>query len=147
ALLEPACRSPGGGRLVRIGRRAPSAGRRIAAMRCASAFVLFGLASACAAAGLKDLPANTFVEIKYTNVQPPGAGDDKGYFARQGWNKVVYDPDSKRVLLYDRWIDKRHGGYSIYGNCLFALDPAAGTMTPLRLDNWTKLEPKGGGYR
>ena len=51
------------------------------------------------------------------------------------------------MLLYDRWVDKKHGGWTIYGNCLFALDPAAGKMTPLKIDNWTKLEPKGGGYR
>jgi hypothetical protein len=87
------------------------------------------------------------VEIKYTNEQPSGVKDDKGYYARQGWNKIVYDPDGKRVLLYDRWIDKKHGGYTIYGNCLFALDPAAGKMTPVKIDNWTKMEPKGGGYR
>jgi hypothetical protein len=30
---------------------------------------------------------------------------------------------------------------------LFAFDPAAGKLTPLKIDNWTKIEPKGGGYR
>ena len=72
---------------------------------------------------LPDVPTNTWVEIKYTTVQPadPAA---KGNFGPQGWNKIVYDPVGKRVLLYDRWIDKKHGGYTIYGNCLFALDPA-----------------------
>src|SRR4051812_11922859 len=74
------------------------------AMRCVSVLVLLGPAAVCPAADLTNLPANTFVEIKYTNVQPPGAGDDNGSFARQGWNKIVYDPDGKRVLLYDRWI-------------------------------------------
>lgn len=97
-------------------------------------------------ADLKDLPANTWVEIKYTTEQPadPAA---RGQFARQGWNKLVYDPDGKRVLFYDRWIDKKHGGYTIYGNCLFGLDPATAKLTPIKIDHWSKSEPKGGGYR
>src|SRR5262245_37934805 len=98
------------------------------------------------AADLADLPPNTFVELKYTTEQFPGS-DDKGAFARQGWNKIVYDPDGKRVLLYDRWVDKKHGGWTIYGNCLFGFDPATGKLTPIKVDNWTKLEPPGGGYR
>ena len=122
-------------------------------MRPISLFALLLLASVTGAADLKDLPANTFVEIKYTTEQPDP--DDKGEFARQGWNKLVYDPDAKRVLLYDRWVDKKHGGQTIYGNCLFGFDPAAGTISPIKIDNWGKLEPKrdgkgglkGGGYR
>lgn len=98
------------------------------------------------AVDLADLPANTFVEIKYTTNQLAGS-TEKGTFSRQGWNKVVYDPDGRRVLLYDRWVDKKHGGWTIYGNCLFAFDPAAATMAPLNVDNWTKLEPPQGGYR
>lgn len=98
------------------------------------------------AVDLADLPPNTFVEIKYTTNQLPGS-EDKGSFARQGWNKIVYDPDGRRVLLYDRWVDKKHGGWTIYGNCLFAFDPAAATITPLKVDNWTKMEPPQGGYR
>ena len=87
---------------------------------------------------LAQIPPNTWVEIKYTGEQPPNlTEDEKGRFARQGWNKIVYDPDGKRVLLYDRWIDKKHGGYTIYGNCLFAFDPEAKTIAPLKIDNWT----------
>src|SRR6476646_9637937 len=78
-------------------------------------------------ADLMDLPANSFVEIK-THTDQRADPTEKGHYARQGWNKIVYDPDGRRVLLYDRWIDKKHGGYTIYGNCLFAFDPAAGTM-------------------
>jgi hypothetical protein len=114
-------------------------------MRCFSLLTLLVLACACRGADLKGLPANTFVEIKYTTDQPDP--NDKGQFARQGWNKIVYDPDAKRVLLYDRWVDKKHGGWTIYGNCLFGFDPEAGKMTPIKIDNWTKTEPKGGGYR
>src|SRR5262249_7410644 len=95
---------------------------------------------------LSRLPANTWVEIPYATEQPERP-DEKGSFARQGWNKIVYDPVGKRVLFYDRWVDKRHGGQTIYGNCLFALDPASNTLTPVKIDNWTKMEPKGGGYR
>jgi hypothetical protein len=102
--------------------------------------------SACPAADLGRLPPNTWVEIKYTTAQPadPAA---RGQFARQGWNKIVYDPDGKRVLFYDRWIDKKHGGYTIYGNCLFGFDPAAGKLTPIKIDNWTKKDTPQGGYR
>jgi hypothetical protein len=118
-------------------------------MRCVAVAVavLFTAVSATSAADLKSLPPNTFAEIKYTTEQPADAKDDKGQFARQGWNKLVYDADGKRVLLYDRWVDKKHGGWTIYGNCLFGFDPEAGKITPIKIDNWTKTEPKGGGYR
>lgn len=114
-------------------------------MRCISLLALLLFACFCRAADLKELPANTFVEIKYTTEQPDP--NDKGKFARQGWNKIVYDPDAKRVLFYDRWLDKKHGGWTIYGNCLFGLDPAAGKLTPIKIDNWSKMELKDGGYR
>jgi hypothetical protein len=101
--------------------------------------------SAGNAADLSQLPANTWVEIKYKTDQPDPS--DKGSFGAQGWNKLVYDPDGKRVLFYDRWVDKKHGGWTIYGNCLFAFDPAEARLTPVKIDNWSKMEPKGGGYR
>src|SRR5262245_14463944 len=115
-------------------------------MRYVSVIVVLGIAAAGRAADLASLPANTWVEIKYTTDQPadPAA---KGRWSPAGWNKLVYDPDGKRVLFYDRWADKKHGGYTIYGNCLFAFDAAAGKLTPIKIDNWTKIEPKGGGYR
>jgi hypothetical protein len=116
-------------------------------MRTASLIVILSAVSACSAADLKSLPANTWVEIKYATTQPSADPDEKGHFGPQGWNKILYDPDGKRVLFYDRWLDKKHGGYTIYGNCLFALDPAKGVLTPVKIDNWSKMEPKGGGYR
>jgi hypothetical protein len=115
-------------------------------MRIASILVVLGTASFAGAADLTKLPANTWVEIKYTTQQPANTAE-KGSFARQGWNKLVYDPQGKRVLFYDRWVDKKHGGITIYGNCLFALDPAAAKLTPLRIDNWTKKNTPEGGYR
>jgi hypothetical protein len=115
-------------------------------MRALSLLVLLGTGTFAAAADLAHLPANTWVEIKLTTVQPADPLE-KGTFAPQGWNKLVYDPDGKRVLFYDRWIDKKHGGYTIYGNCLFALNPADGKLTPVKIDHWTKMEPKQGGYR
>src|SRR5262249_18565297 len=105
--------------------------------------LLLVFAAHASAADLKRLPANTWVEIKYATEQPADPAD-KGFFARQGWNKLVYDPDGKRVLFYDRWVDKKHGGMTIYGNCLFALDPAAGKLTPIKIDNWTKTDTKTG---
>jgi hypothetical protein len=115
-------------------------------MRCGSVLLLLGTVSFSTAADLARLPPNQWVEIQYTTQQPadPAA---KGQFARQGWNKLVYDPDGKRVLFYDRWVDKKHGGITIYGNCLFAFDPAAGRLAPLKIDNWTKIDTKDGGYR
>jgi hypothetical protein len=100
----------------------------------------------CGAADLKRLPPNTWVEIKYTTEQPADPSE-KGQFARQGWNKLVYDPAGKRVLFYDRWVNKKHGGWTIYGNCLFAFDPATAQLTPIKIDNWTKIDTKEGGYR
>jgi len=105
-------------------------------------------AAACtaAAADFGNLPANTWVPIKYTVEQPAGAGpDEQGTWGPQGWNRLVYDPVGKRALFYDRWQDKKHGGWTIYGNCLFAFDPAAGRVTPLKAVNWVKYE-KGATY-
>jgi hypothetical protein len=108
--------------------------------------VVLGIVPVCSAADLQHLPPNTWVEIKYETEQPADR-NEKGRFARQGWNKLVYDPDGKRVLFYDRWVNNKHGGWTIYGNCLFAFDPAAAKLTPIKIDNWTKMEPKQGGYR
>jgi hypothetical protein len=115
-------------------------------MRCVSVLVVLGTAPAALPADLAHLPANTWVEIKCTTEQPADPGE-KGAFAPQGWNKLVYDPDGKRVLFYDRWINQKHGGYTIYGNCLFGLDPSAARLTPIKIDNWTKFDTKEGGYR
>jgi hypothetical protein len=101
----------------------------------------------CRAADLARLPANTWVEIEYTTEQPGGNPDEKGSLRPVGWNKVVYDPDGKCVLFYDRWVDRKHGGLTIYGNCLFALDPAGGRLRPVKIDNWTVKRPPQGGYR
>jgi hypothetical protein len=108
--------------------------------------VVLGTVSVCGGADLKRLPPSTWVEIKYTTEQPADPSE-KGQFARQGWNKLVYDPDGKRILFYDRWVNKKHGGWTIYGNCLFAFDPAAAKLTPIKIDNWTKVDTKDGGYR
>lgn len=115
-------------------------------MRTAALLSLLMVTQQAWAADLAKLPPNTWVEIKYKTVQPADSRD-QGQFARQGWNKLVYDPDGQRVLFYDRWLDKRHGGQTIYGNCLFAFDPGAATLTPLKIDNWTKVDAKTGGYR
>jgi hypothetical protein len=77
-------------------------------MRWGSVLVLLGTVSFTAAADLGRLPPNKWVEIKYTTQQPANPAA-KGRFARQGWNKLVYDPDGKRILFYDRWVDKKHG--------------------------------------
>jgi hypothetical protein len=115
-------------------------------MRFANLLVLLAVVSSSAAADLAHLPANTWTEIKYTTEQPAGSSD-KGQFARQGWNKIVWDSDGNRVLFYDRWVDKKHGGTTIYGNCLFAFDPETAKVAPLKIDNWTKKDTKEGGYR
>jgi hypothetical protein len=116
-------------------------------MRWISSFVLLAIVSVSSAADLTKLPGNTWVEIEYTTRQPSSHRDEQGRFGAQGWNKLVYDADGQRVLFYDRWIDTRHGGWTIYGNCLFAFDPARGVLTPVKIDNWTKIDTKEGGYR
>jgi len=116
------------------------------AMRFFSLILLLGTIPVGRAADLARMPPNTWIPIRYKTEQLAGSRE-KGMFAPQGWNKLVYDPDGKRVLFYDRWIDKKHGGWTIYGNCLFALDPAAGTLTPVKVDNWSKKDTKQGGYR
>ncbi len=108
--------------------------------------LLVAVSSAAAGPDFDKLPPNTWFKIKYTTEQPADPAH-KGRFARQGWNKLVYDPDGKRILFYDRWVDRKHGGVTIYGNCLFAFDPAAATLTPLKIDNWTRIDTKEGGYR
>lgn len=116
-------------------------------MRCVTVIALLVLVSVSRAAELDKLPPNTWVELKYTTEQPSDNPDEQGQWRPVGWNKLVYDPDGKRVLFYDRWVDKKHGGLTIYGNCLFAFDPATGTVKPIKMDNWTKLIPEKGGYR
>ena len=84
--------------------------------------------------------------ITPTLVQPASA-DEQGQWINAGWNKLVFDADGKCVLFYDRWYDKKHGGTTIYGNCLFSFDPLSDRLTPVRIDNWTKLAVRDGGYR
>jgi hypothetical protein len=115
-------------------------------MRWGALVASAGLVCVCRASDLQKLPANTWVEIPYTTQQPVDV-NERGAFASQGWNKIVYDPDAKRVLFYDRWVDKKHGGQTIYGNCLFGFDPVDGTLTPIKIDHWTKIDTKDGGYR
>jgi hypothetical protein len=116
-------------------------------MRKLAVMALLVAASVCQAADLSVLPPNTWVEIKYTTEQPSDHPDETGYWRPVGWNKLVYDPDGKRVLFYDRWVDKKHGGLTIYGNCLFAFDPAAAKLKPIKIDNWKVHRPEKGGYR
>jgi hypothetical protein len=112
-----------------------------------TAFLPALLAGRCLAADLTNIAPNTWVPIKYTVDQLAGAkADEQGTWGPQGWNRLVYDSVGKRALLYDRWQDKKHGGWTIYGNCLFGFDPATGKVTPLKVDNWTKID-KDGGYR
>jgi hypothetical protein len=116
-------------------------------MRSVGLVAFLATATVGRATDLAKLPANTWVELQYTTEQPSDHPDEKGQWRPVGWNKLVYDPDGKRVLFYDRWVDKKHGGLTIYGNCLFAFDPATAKVKPIKIDNWTKVEPKGGGYR
>lgn len=116
-------------------------------MRFFSVTALLAAASLCRANDLAKIPANTWVELKYTTEQPNDDTDEKGQWRPVGWNKLVYDPDGKRVLFYDRWVDKKHGGLTIYGNCLFAFDPVASKVKPIKIDNWTVKRPEKGGYR
>ncbi|MFO0970325.1 MAG: hypothetical protein U0793_32655 [Gemmataceae bacterium] len=101
------------------------------------------------AADLKRLPANTWVKIEYATSQPADPLH-KGSFRGAAFNKIVYDTEGKRILFYDRWVDDWHGSL-LYSNCLFALDPAAGKLTPIKIANWQKDWLRSGavtlGYR
>src|SRR5262249_39450503 len=94
---------------------------------------------------LAGIPANTWVPLKPSLAQRTNP-EEQGQWVNAGWNKLVYDADAKRVLFYDRWQDKKHGGHNIYGNCLFGFQPAGAKLTPLKIDHWTK-QAAGGGYR
>jgi hypothetical protein len=113
----------------------------------ASVIALVGALALNGKTDLAKLPPNTWVELKYTIEQPSDRLDEKGQWRPVGWNKLVYDADGKRVLFYDRWVDRKHGGLTIYGNCLFAFDPAAGKVKPIRIDHWTVKRLDSGGYR
>jgi hypothetical protein len=108
---------------------------------------LLALPTLVRAADLDNIRPNTWVELKYTVAQPNDNPEEQGQWRPVGWNKLVYDPDGKRVLFYDRWVDKKHGGITIYGNCLFAFDPATDTIKPIKIDHWTKVNTDKGGYR
>jgi hypothetical protein len=98
------------------------------------------------AVDLTKLPPNTWVAIKPI-IEQPDDESEKGRWMNVGWNKLVYDPTGKRVLYYDRWFDQKHGGYTIYGNCLFAFDPASAKLTPITIDHWARVAAEKGGYR
>src|SRR5690242_18893260 len=114
--------------------------------RLVALVVLVVAQNVCAAADLSVITPNSWEPIKPQIVQPADA-DEQGQWVNAGWNKLVYDPDGKRVLFNDRWHDKKHGGTTIYGNCIFSFDPASAKLTPLKIVNWTKKEVQGGGYR
>src|SRR5262245_49444662 len=120
---------------------------RITRMRLLAIIFLFVAAPLAGAEDIEKLPPNTWVELKYTTEQPSDRPDEKGQWWPVGWNKLVYDPRGKRVLFYDRWVDKKHGGLTIYGNCLFTFDPSTSKVKPIRIDNWTVRRPEKGGYR
>jgi hypothetical protein len=104
------------------------------------------LALSLQAPDLSKIPPGTWTAIKPIPRQPD-APEENGHWMNVGWNKLVWDPAGKRVLFYDRWYDRKHGGYSIYGNCLFSFDPATAQLVPLAIDHWRKEERPGGGYR
>jgi hypothetical protein len=117
---------------------------------CAAGFLLLTWVSAHlqvrVGQDLSAIPPSTWVPIKPNIIQPTHA-DEQGHWNNVGWNKLVYDADGKRVLFFDRWQDKKHGGYTIYGNCLFGFDPASAKLVPLTIVNWTKQNVWDGGYR
>jgi hypothetical protein len=116
-------------------------------MRSVAALVAFTLVPAvCLGTDLASLPTNTWVAIKPKAVQP-SAADEQGRWINAGWNKLVYDAGGKRILFYDRWVDQKHGGTTIYGNCLFSFEPASARLVPLKIDHWIKQETPKGGYR
>jgi len=105
-------------------------------------FLLALIANCCLAEELGSLAPNIWVEVK-----PKYEGAPKGgQIFPMGWNnKGAYDPQSKRVLVMDRWYDPVRVD-TIYANAVLAYDPAGNVCTVLKLNNW-KREAAGGGYR
>jgi hypothetical protein len=58
-------------------------------MRWLCALAFLGIAPLGQAADVKKLPANTWVEIKYTTAQPGGRAEEKGRWVPAGWNKLA----------------------------------------------------------
>lgn len=109
-------------------------------MRNVALFAVCVLGCAAAhAVDLKSLPPNTWVEVK-PQIEQPANADEKGTWNNAGWNKLVYDGAGKRVLFYDRWYDAKHGGYTIYGNCLYAFDPLSAKLTPIKIAHWQRIK-------
>jgi hypothetical protein len=90
-------------------------------------------------AGQAEAPANTWMPHRPVLEQPKDPAE-QGSWTNAGWNKLVYDAAGRRVLFYDRWVDAKHGGYTIYGNCLFAFDPATSKLAPLKISNWLRVK-------
>jgi len=95
---------------------------------------------------LDKLAPNTWVAIKADH-GATGRRERKGPVDERRLEQAGLRSDGKRVLFYDRWHDKKHGGYTIYGNCLFSFDPATAKLIPVAIDHWVKRPTDGGGYR
>jgi hypothetical protein len=88
---------------------------------------------------LADLPGNTWVEVKPKYEGAPNGGQ----VFPMGWNnKGAYDPQSGRVLVFERWYDEVRKG-TIYANAVLAYDPATNVCTVLKVNNWKKVDTNG----
>jgi hypothetical protein len=72
---------------------------------------------------------------------PPGGGQHWP----SGWNTLVYDCHSRRVLDVDRWYDPAHG-VSIYANAVVSFDAGTGAAELVKISNWRVEPTESGGY-
>ena len=93
------------------------------------------LAAAAPAAAQLSLPSNTGVK-RPTPTQTTLTGFP-GTFQARGWNHMIYDPNGKRMILYDGYLDATRP-YSIYANALWGYDVIANRLSLETVSNWTR---------
>jgi chitodextrinase len=88
------------------------------------------------------IAANTWTSVTPTYVGAP----DGGQIWPMSWNNMsVYDPVTKRTIVFDRWSDSVRGR-SIYANALLAFNPSTNAVEVLKLNNWVVKQKADGGY-
>ena len=108
---------------------------RIAAVAAALLLLLLAIADAPARAAIS-IPPNTWVkQPKPAQTVLPGY---PGKFEARGWNHLLYNPLSKRMILYDGYLEASRP-YSIYANALWTYDPVANRLYLESVSNWARI--------
>jgi hypothetical protein len=79
------------------------------------------------------IPSNAWVNVTPTYEGGPVAG---GILFPFSFNQMgIYDPISRRTIVYDRWYDPVRSVY-IYANALIAYDPPSNKVSVIKVSNW-----------